>query len=225
MPNTRAKRTGTLWIISALAVGLVAGCGKESGGGGSGGSSNVDRTGGSGGSRPGAGGSGRRQFQRRGSSGASAGGTGGIDRRLGRHRRGPAAAARGRAADRRATPDPAELQPTGGQGRGQVLQRPDGENMMILEFGLEIGHAAGAAGCQERRMLSRRESALHGDPGGSGDPEDRGHVRPVLAGMADTTIMGGTQMLFFTDIDPMTMQPFLGGQRLRPEVNCALHRR
>jgi hypothetical protein len=40
--------------------------------------------------------------------------------------------------------------------------------------------------------------------------------------MADTTIMGGSQMLFFTDIDPMTMQPFLGGQRLKPEVNCAL---
>jgi hypothetical protein len=43
-----------------------------------------------------------------------------------------------------------------------------------------------------------------------------------LLAMAETTIMGGSQMLFYTDLDAMTMQPFLGGQRLRSDVNCAI---
>jgi hypothetical protein len=227
MPNMRAKRTGTLWIISALAVGLVAGCGKEPGGGGSGGSSNVDRTGGSGGSRSGTGGASSGSggsSSAGGSSGGSAGGgvgsTGGSGVTPGTGGSG-AGGAGGSGSSGDAGPDQ-NFNPPADKAVAKFCNGLVGENMMILEFGLEIG-------MQPVRLVAKSGECFPA----LNQPCTTIPVGPVtlkivdmsdqsLLAMADTTIMGGSQMLFFTDIDMMTMQPFLGGQRLRADVNCAL---
>jgi hypothetical protein len=232
MPNMCVKRTGTLWMISTLAVGLVAGCGKEAGGGGgSGGSTNVERTGGSGGSRL-SGGAGGSSSGTGGSSGggSSSGGTtggsgltGGTGAGTGGSGTGTGGAGTGTGGSG-STGDAgpaANYNPPADKAVAKFCNGLVGENMMILEFALEIGMQPVRLVAKSGECFPVVNQPCAAIPVGPVTVKVIDMSNMSLLAMGDTTIMGGSQMIFFTDLDVMTMQPFLGVQRLKPEFNCA----
>jgi hypothetical protein len=219
MPNTCAKRTGTLWMLSALAVGLVAaGCGKDSGGGGAGGAggsinpARTDASGGAGGSNTGSGGS-----SSTGSGGTTGGsgtpGTGGSGAG------GSGAGGSGSAGD--AGPG-ANYNPPANKAVAKFCNGLIGENMMILEFALDIG-------MQPVRLVAKSGECFPAVGQPCVDIPVGMMVNVSIVDLSDQMVLaqgnamiaGGTQVVWVTDIDPMTNMPFLGRQILMPTENCA----
>ena len=204
MPNTCVKRTGTLWMISTLAVGLVASCGKEGGGGGgSGGSTNVERTGGSGGSRM-SGGAGGSSSGTGGSGGSttSGGTTGGSGLTGGTGGTGTGTGGSGSTGD--AGPA-ANYNPPADKAVAKFCNGLVGENMMILEFALEIGMQPVRLVAKSGECFPALNQPCAAIPIGPVTVKVIDMSNMSLLAMGDTNIMGGSQMVFFTDLDPMTI--------------------
>ena len=214
MPNTCAKRTGTLCMLTAMAVGLVAaGCGKESGGGGAGGSINPARTdassGGAGGSSTGSGGSST------GTGGSGTGGSGAGGSGTG----GSGAGGSGSAGD--AGPG-ANYNPPANRAVAKFCNGLIGENMMILDFALDVG-------MQPVRLVAKSGECFPAVGRPCVDIPVGMMVKVSIVDLADqmelasgnAMIAGGTQVVWVTDIDQMTNMPYLGRTVLMPNENCA----
>jgi hypothetical protein len=217
-PTRTAMPTAALGLAALL---LAAGCGNSDSGpkGGAGGTTSVDRTGGRGGSGSGTGGatgSGSGGSGTAGAGGSSlAGGAGGTGSGAGGSGLGGAG---GGATD--AGPA-ASFDPPADKAVGKFCNQLVGENMMILEFALEVG-------AQPARMVARSGECF--PP--AGQPCTAlpiGAAAVKLVDMADGMLVaegqlmipGGSQMLFLTDLDDATGQPVLSGGRIRSDANCA----
>lgn len=225
MPNTCAKRTGTLWLLSALAVGMVAaGCGKEAspgGGGGAGGSINPARND-AGGGRGGAGGSSS------GSGGASTG-TGGTTGGSGTPGTGGSGAGGSGAGGSAGDAGPAaNYNPPPGQAVAKFCNELAGENNMILEFQLEVGADAGVQAAPVKLVARSGECFPPAPQKCASIP-----VGPVTLRVIDTADMSqvlaipgmipdASQMLFLATIDQMTQRPVFRGGPIPAEFNCAV---
>ena len=222
MPNTCVKRTGTLWMISTLAVGLVAGCGKEGGGGGSGGSTNVERTGGSGGSRM-SGGAGGSSSGTGGSGGSSTSGgtTGGSGLAGGTGGSGTGTGGSGSAGD--AGPA-ANYNPPADKAVAKFCNGLVGENMMILEFALEIGMQPVRLVAKSGECFPALNQPCAAIPIGPVTVKVIDMSNMSLLAMGDTNIVGGSQMVFFTDLDPMTIAAVPGGAEAEAGVQLRADR-
>jgi hypothetical protein len=221
MPNTCAKRTGTLWLLSALAVGMVAaGCGKEAspaGGGGAGGSINPARND-AGGGRGGAGGSSS------GSGGASSTGTGGTTGGSGITpvTGGSGAGGSGAGGSTGDAGPAANYNPPADKAVAKFCNGLIGENMMILEFGLDIG-------MQPVRLVAKSGECFPAVGQPCVDIPVGMMINVSIVDLADqmvlasgpATIAGGSQVVWITDIDQMSGMPYLGRQILMPSENCA----
>lgn len=219
MPNKRAKRTGTSWLLSALAVGLVAGgCGKEAGGGGSGGAggsinparNDAGNRGGAGGSSTGSGGS---------SSTGSGGSTGGSG--ISPVPGGSSGSGAGGSGSTGDGGSATSYDPPAGQAVAKFCNELAGPMNMILEFQLEVG-------AEPVRLVARSGECFPPAPQRCASIP----VGPVTLKVIDTAdqmlvletegmIPDASQMLFLATIDEMTQRPVFRGGRIPPENNCA----
>jgi hypothetical protein len=221
MPKTRTNRTGTMWMLSALAVGLVAaGCGKDmGGGGGSGGAGGINPArndastrGGTGGSSTGSGGTGNT-----GSGGSTGGstapGTGGSGAG------GSGAGGSGSAGDGGPA---ANFNPPPGMAVGKFCNELAGPMNMILEFSVEVGMAPVKLTAKSGECFPPAPMKCLPLPVGMATIKVFNTADTTMP-VVDTTgmIPDASQMMFMATVDEATQRAVFRSAQIKPEFDCA----